>query len=299
MSGVLGGLLAPGLFTSPPVDIALAIGTVVAIASGVVGFFVVLRGQAFLGHALGDMGATGAAGAALAGVAALWGFLAGGLVAGTAVDLLGGREHERDVATGIVLSAMLGLSAFFLYLLTTATSQAGTVQSILFGSAFTVDPSIEPAVIAFSALTVVLIAVLYRPLLFASLSPEAAAARGVAVRAVGLVFVVAVAAAVELSALVLGALVSTALLVGPAATAARLTDRPGAAMALSALWATAVMWLGIVLSYDSYLWPPAGRGWPVSFFVTALVLAGYVLTFAGRGRRRRTHRAAQVARGEA
>lgn len=296
MAAVWQDLFAPGLFSSPPVVVALVIGTVVAIASGVVGFFVVLRGQAFLGHALGDMGATGAAGAALAGVQALWGFLAGGLLAGTAVDLLGGREHERDVATGIVLSAMLGLSAFFLYLLTTATSQAGTVQSILFGSVFTVAASIQPAVVAFSALTLALVAALYRPLLFASLSPDAAEARGIPVRAVGLMFVVAVVAAVELSALVLGALVSTALLVGPAATAARMTDRPGSAMALSALWATAAMWLGIILSYDSYLWPPAGRGWPVSFFVTALLLAGYVLTFAGGGRRRRTR---QAARGDA
>jgi len=104
--------------------------------------------------------------------------------------------------------------------------------------------------------------------------------RGVRVRTTGALCLVAIALAVSLSALTIGAILSTALLVGPAATALRLTARPGLVMLWSALIGLAATWLGILLAFDSYYWPPARQGWPVSFFVVALVLVFYLLAQA-------------------
>jgi zinc/manganese transport system permease protein len=108
--------------------------------------------------------------------------------------------------------------------------------------------------------------------------------RGVRPRAAGALCLAAIALATSLSALTIGAILSTALLVGPAATALRLTSRPGLVLAWSALIGLAATWLGILLAYDSYYWPPAGHGWPVSFFVVFLILAFYLLAEVRRGR---------------
>lgn len=299
MSGLWSHLFAPGLLETPPVMTALLFGSLVAVASAVVGVFVVVRGQAFLGHALGDMGATGAAGAAVAGVGALWGFLVGGLVAGSAVDLgsagatnpgSGGALRERDVTTGVVLAAALGLGALLLYLVTTGTSRAGATQSILFGSVFTASPTLLGPMVGLSALAVALAAVLHRPLLFATVAPETAQARAVPVRLVSYLFLLAIVITVEQSALVVGALLSTALLIGPAAAAGRIARTMAGTTALAVALALAVVWLGIVLAYDSYAWPPAGRGWPVSFFVTTLVLLAYLAAHAATARRAQRRR---------
>jgi zinc/manganese transport system permease protein len=153
---------------------------------------------------------------------------------------------------------------------------------------FVISPDPVPALIASGLLALVVVAVLSRVLLLTALSPEIAAARGVRVRTVGVVYLVALAVAVALSAVVIGAVLSTALLIGPAATSLRVTKRPGVAMAASALIGTAATWLGILLAYDSYYWTSGGRGWPVSFFVVALVVLGYLLTYARRPRRART-----------
>ena len=118
---------------------------------------------------------------------------------------------------------------------------------------------------------------LYRPLLLSSVSADLAAARGIRVRVVGLLCLIAIALAVSLSALTIGTILSTALLVGPAATALRITRRPGRATVAAALIGVAVTWLGIVLAYDSFTWPPSHDGWPVSFFVVALTFAVYLV----------------------
>jgi zinc/manganese transport system permease protein len=122
------------------------------------------------------------------------------------------------------------------------------------------------------------IATLYRPLLLSSLSAEMAAARGLHVRALGAAYLLALALAVALAAITIGSILSTALLVGPAATALRLTRRPGFAIALAGGLGVTAMWLGILLAYDSFAWPPLGRGWPVSFFVVAVIFLGYLLS---------------------
>ena len=156
---------------------------------------------------------------------------------------------------------------------------------MLFGSIFVISPDTVPALIASGIVALVVVAVLTRVLLLTSISPDLARARGVRVKTVGIVYLAALAVSVSLAAVAIGAVLSTALLIGPSATALRITKSPGWAMAASALTGIAATWLGIVLAYDSYYWPPYGHGWPVSFFVVALVLVGYLLTYVKRPRR--------------
>lgn len=283
----MSALVAHGFLSSGAVQTALAIGAAVAVVTATVGVFAVIRGQAFAGHALSDVGAAGASGAFLVGAGALPGFLAAAVGAAAVMELIGiQRPRGRDLAAGIVLGASLGIAALLLYLDTTHTSTTGATVTILFGSLFALDGSNMPAIIALSFAAIALVGVLHRPLLLSSLSPELAAARGIPVRAVGAAYLLALAVAVSLAALTIGAVLGTALLVGPAAAALALTDRPGRAIALAAAIGVASTWLGILLAYDSYHWPPHGRGWPVSFFVVAAVLALHLLAGVRRRRRR-------------
>lgn len=278
MNRLLELIFAQGFFQSSEVVNALILGTVVSIVSGVVGVFAVIRGQSFAGHALGDFGTTGASGAYLIGINALWGFLGVGIVAGAFMDVLGRRPRERDVATGIVLAFILGVGALLLYFDTQVSNTTGAPMMILFGSIFLVDPGMTPVITILGILTLIMVLFLYRPLLLSSVNPDLAATRGVPVRLTSILFMSAMAMAVEQSAIIVGALLSTALLIGPAATAIRLTHRTGWAMVISASVGTLAIWLGIVLSYDSYNWPPVSRGWPVSFFVATLILLFYLVS---------------------
>lgn len=290
MRSVLSDVFQPGFFGSAPVHAALITGAVVAVVSGAVGVFTVLRSQSFAGHALSDLGTLGGSAAYLAGTNPLAGIAGIGVVVSGLMDLFGAeRKRSRDVSTGIVLGAVLGLSALLLYLDTTRTSTTGAAITILFGSLFAVTGDTVPATFALGVLGVAAITVLYRPLLLSSVSNDLAAARGVRVRLLGLAFLITMGIAVSLSALAVGTILSPALLIGPAATALRLTRRPFAAMALAAGLGLAATWIGIVLAYDSYRWPPAGSdGWPVSFFVMALIFIGYLLS--GRAARVRADR---------
>jgi zinc/manganese transport system permease protein len=272
-------LFEPGFFSSEDVRIAILVGALVAVVAGAVGTFTVMRGQSFAGEALGDIGVTGGSGAFLLGVGPLWGFVAAGIVAAAAMELIGiQRPRGRDLATGIVLGGALGLAALLLYLDSTYHNTTGAGRTILFGSVFAVGAGTLPLIGALAAAVLALVALLYRPLLLSCVSVEMAAARGIAVRAVGAAYLLALALAVALAAISIGAILSTALLVGPAATALRLTDRPGRAIALAGLVGVAAMWLGILLAYDSFYWPPRETGWPVSFFVVALVFCAYLLS---------------------
>jgi zinc/manganese transport system permease protein len=237
------------------------------------------------------VGSTGGSAAFLIGFGTLWGFLGMGALAAAAMELIGVRQARgRDLATGIVLGASLGLSALFLYWDTTSGSTTGATVKVLFGSIYTIDPGTVVPVAIFGALAIALLALLYRPLLLSSVGADLAAARGVSVRWVGIGFFVALVLAVSLSALTIGAILSTALLIGPAATALRITRRPATAMLAAALVGIAVTWLGVVLAWDSYYWGSAHHGWPVSFFVVTLVFVFYLLSGAARslGPARRT-----------
>ena len=270
-------IVEPGFFASAPVHVALAAGGIVALVSAIVGSFAVIRGQSYAGHALADISVTGGSASFLVGVSPLWGFVGVGVLAAGVMDMIGvQRPRGRDLATGIVRGAGLGLAALFLYWDTTHSNVTGATITILFGSMFTISSSLLPVITLLSLVAVGIVAILYRPLLLSSIAADLAAVRGVSVRLVGLLVLVAISIAVALSAMTIGTILSTALLIGPAAIGLRLTSRPGLAMAWGALAGLAATWLGVLLAYDSFYWPPARHGWPVSFFVVTLIFLGYV-----------------------
>lgn len=290
-------LIEPGLFANHSVDNALAVGAVVAVVSAVVGIFTVLRGQSFAGHALTDVATAGGAGAFLAGVAPLAGFIGGGVVGAAAMDVIGvQRVKGRDIATGVVLGAAMGLAALFLYLSATHSSATGTTQLILFGSIFTVQSSTLPEVFVLSVAVLVVVAIIGRPLLLSSVSTELAFAKGVRLRAVGFVFMVVLAVSVGLSAIVIGSILSTALLIGPPASALKVVGRFGVGVAVAMALGVGATVLGVVLAYDSFYWFPSHRGLPVSFFVVVVVVVEFgVASVLQRWRHARTPTKPRVA----
>jgi zinc/manganese transport system permease protein len=290
VSHFLAPVFQTGFFESDAVRNALIVSGVVALVAGAVGVFTVMRGQSFAAEAFGDIGTTGGAGAFLVGSGPLAGFLVFGVLAAGAMEAVGiQRARGRDLATGIVLGAALGLAALFLYLDSTVHDTTGAAVTILFGSVFTIPASTVPLVAVLAAVVAAILLAVHRPLLLSTISPEIATARGVPVRALGVAYLLALAAAVALCALTIGSILSTALLVGPAAAALRATSRPARAVVLAAVLGVAAMWMGIVLAYDSYYWPPRGNSWPVSFFVVTIVFALYLISGlpAARDRRRR------------
>ena len=287
--GALNAIFEPGFFASEPVHVAVVVGGAVSVVSAVVGVFTVIRGQSFAGHSLADLGTTGGSGAFLVGVDPLWGFISFAVLAAGSMELFAARRPRgRDMATGIVLGAGLGIAALFLYLGTVQRNTTGATVTILFGSMFVIRASMIPVFGLLCLFALAVVVLLYRPLLLSAVSPDIASARGVPVRAVGILYLLSMAVAVSLSCVTIGAILSTAVLIGPPAAALRLTRRPGVAIAWAAGIGLVVTWFGILLAYDSYYWPPVGRGWPVSFFVVALVLFVYLLAdLAGRRTARR------------
>jgi len=287
-------IFEPGFFSSQPVHVAVVIGGTAAVVSAIVGVFTVIRGQSFAGHALTDVSAAGGSGALLLGISPLLGFVGFGVFAAAVMDAIGVRRvRGRDLATGIVLGASIGLAALILYFDTNSAATTGATQQILFGSIFSVNSSTVPVILAFGVVSIAIVAALYRPLLLSAVSADIAVARGVRYRVVGLLFMVALAVAVGLSALAIGAILSTALLVGPPAAALRLTKRFGTAILLACIIGVIATSLGILLSYDSYYWGSAHRGLPVSFFIVTIVFLTYLasgMSLARRADPRRSRR---------
>jgi zinc/manganese transport system permease protein len=268
-----------GFFTSAPVRTALIIGAVTAMVSSVVGVFVVVRSQSFAGHALTDVATTGGSAAFFFGLSPLLGFIGGGVIGAGAMDLIGvERERRRDLATGIVLGTALGLAALFLYLDTTKGATTGATQQLLFGSIFTVDPSTVPLVLGLSALGLAIVVLINRPLLLSSLSAELTRARGINLRGVGVLFMIAMAVSVGLSSIAVGSILSTALLIGPAAASIRLTKSLHASLMVAGVLGVATTWLGILFAYDSFYWVPSSQGLPVSFFIVSLIFIAYLMS---------------------
>jgi len=283
MNSPLGMVFAPGFFANAPVHTAIIVGGGAAVVSAVVGVFTVMRGQSFAGHALADVSSAGGSASFLLGVSPLWGFTGMAMIAAAAMGFADMRDaRERDLATGIVLGAGLGLAALFLYFDITSMSTSGAAITVLFGSMFSIPTSIVPLALIVGASAITAIAVTCRPLLVSSLSPDLAQAQGIRIRLIGLVHVLALSLAVALSAITIGAILSTALLIGPAATGLRLANRPGSAVIVSVAIGLTATWGGILLAYDSFYWTP-GHGWPVSFFIVTLVLLCHV-TAAHLGR---------------
>ena len=256
---------------------AFAAGTCIAIASGLAGYFIVLRNQVFASDALGHAAFTGGLGALLAGFSLPAGVFGATIAVGLGMGALGGRARARDVATGTVFAWVLGVGVLFLGLYTASRSgpSGGTAGvSILFGSILGLQPLQAAVATLAGAGGAALLLGIARPLLFLSVDPDVAAARGVPTTAVTLLFLVLLGATVAEAVMAVGALLVLGLMVTPAATAVQLTTRPYAGLLLSAGLALAFLWAGLVLAF--YLPYPPG------FLIVAPAFAAYVAVSAGR-----------------
>jgi zinc/manganese transport system permease protein len=248
---------------------ALSAGGIVAFVAGIVGFFLVMRGQTFAGHALSHVGFAGATGAVLVGMSPFWGLVALTLAAGVAMGLLGDRVSGRDVAIGMVLSLSLGLGLLFLHFYTSFATRA---TSLLFGNVFGVDRATVYTLAALGLACLAALALMARPLLFATLQPDLAEARGVKLRLVSVLFMAIVAIAVAEAAQIVGVLLVFTLMVGPAAAAQRLSTHLGHALLLTVAIGLIETWAGITLAYHT--------DWPSSFWIAALSGAVYFVSMA-------------------
>jgi zinc/manganese transport system permease protein len=248
------------------VHTALLAGAVVAVLSGAIGVFVVTRGLSFAVHAISELGFTGAAGALVIGIDPVIGMIGGSLAVGLSLGLLSLRGRERDSAIGAVLAFGLGLGVLFLSLYQGYATEA---TNLLFGSIVGVDDN-QLLVLSLVGLIVLAgLVVLYRPLQFASVDPDVAAARGVPVRAlsVGIFLLLALTTAEAIQ--VVGVLLVLTLVITPAAAAQRLTVRPGLMLVLSVAIALGATEGGILLSL--------AHSWPTSFYISSLSFGTYLL----------------------
>jgi zinc/manganese transport system permease protein len=248
---------------------AFAASGIVAIVAGIVGVFLVTRGQTFAGHALSHVGFAGATAAGLIGIAPLYGMIAFTVAAGVGMGLLAERLSARDVAIGIVLALSLGFGLLFLHYYTSFATQA-TV--LLFGNVLAVSTATLQTLAVLALATLVALGVISRPLLFATLQPELAEARGVSLRGVGICFMAIVAVTVSACVQIVGILLVFTLMVGPAAAAERLTSRLGASVLLAAGLAIGEAWLGITIAFYT--------DWPTSFCITLLSALVYFAAVA-------------------
>lgn len=239
--------------------------TVVALAAGAMGYFVVLRRQAFAAHTMGHVGFAGAAGAVLVGASPLSGLLVFCLATGLLIGLGGADLDDRDAVVGVTLTAALGLGVLFISLY---SGYADATYSILFGQILGVSSAEMWSVVALSLIVLVALSVVYRPLLYSSVDPQSAAARGVSPRLTSVLFMLLLAVATAVAIQVVGVLLVFALLVAPAASAEAVTTSPRRALGWSVAVALTSAWCGLFLG----VW----FGGPVSFWITALASLSYV-----------------------
>jgi zinc/manganese transport system permease protein len=244
------------------------VATLVAVVAGVVGFFVVLRGSAFVADALPTGAFAGAAGASLIGVNTLLGLGVFSLAGALGIGWLG-RRSRHDVAVALVLVVMLGLGALFLSF---TVEYEPEIDSLLFGEVLGISANEIVPVAVLGAVCVAAIMAMYRPLLLSSVMPELGEARGVRAHRIEMCFLVVLALATSMALPVVGALLIFSLMIGPPAAARSVTDRPLLAMGLSVVLAVVTVWAAIAASYET--------NWPVGFFVGAIGAACYA---AGRG----------------
>jgi zinc/manganese transport system permease protein len=248
-SGPVTGLV--NMLSHPFIQNALIAGTAIALLCGLVGYFVVLRGQVFAGDALSHVAYTGALAALAAGVDLRFGLFAATIITGLALGLLGGRAGADDTLIGVTFAWVLGIGVFFLAYYTThsSTGNGAAGVRVLFGSIFGISNSVATVAAGVAVAVLVILLALARPLLFATLDPAVAAARGVPVRALGAVFLALVGASAAEASQAVGALLLFGLLAAPPAAAQRLTSKPWSAFWLSGLLGVAAMWSGLVLAY--------------------------------------------------
>jgi zinc/manganese transport system permease protein len=246
--------------------------TIVAVVAGVVGFFTVLRGSAFVAHAVPNGSFAGAAGASLLGINTLIGLGVFSLLGALGIGVLG-RRGRHDVVTALALVFMLGLGALFVKLsVEYASENASEIYSLLFGEVLGVSSTEIGPTAALAVVCIAVVAVLYRPLMLSSVLAEAGEARGVSRFRMELCFLAVVALATTMTVPVVGTLLIFSLMIGAPAAARSFTDRPGPAIGLSVAIALGIVWLAIALSYTT--------NYPVGFFVGTISALSYAL---GRG----------------
>lgn len=245
---------------------AFEAGTVISIVAGLVGYLVVLRRSTFAAHAFAEIGFAGAAGSVLIGINPIFGLLGFSTVSGVGIAILGNRASQRDIEIGTVLAFMLGLGVLFISLYTGYATEA---YSILFGEILGISWNSVLITFAVSLVIFAACAIVYRPLLFASLDEEVAEAKGMRTTMLGVLFMILLAASVSIAIQIVGVLLIFALMVGPAAIAVRLAKKPGYAILISVLIALLATWIGLLIAFF--------EPYPVSFFITTIVFVLYLL----------------------
>jgi zinc/manganese transport system permease protein len=261
------------LFRLDFVQNAFLAGTIVAVITAVMGYFVVLRAQAFAGEALADIGFAGATGAAVLGLGSLIGMFFLTVLAALGIGALGERLRGRDVEIGMVLSFALGLGVLFLSIYAQFGSNATEGVSVLFGSILSVTRSDVLITLICGVAILLLLGLVFRPLLFASLDPVVAETRGIPVRFLSIMFLVLLGITTAESVLVVGVLLVLALLIAPAATSIHLTRRPLTSILLSVVLGLFFTWSGLILAFVG-----TGRHFPVSFYISALATVSYFVS---------------------
>src|SRR5690349_14023666 len=245
---------------------ALIAAALLALVAGLIGPFIVMRQMSFAVHGSSELSLTGAAFALLTGLNVGLGALVGSALAAILFGILGQGARERDSAIGVVLAFGLGLAVLFIHLY---PGRTGTSFALLTGQIVGVGYSGLALLAVVSVIVVVVLAVSYRPLLFATVDPEVAAGRGVPVRALGIVFAALVGVTAAQGVQIVGALLVMSLLITPAAAAARVCSSPVKAMVASVVFAETAAVGGLVLSL--------APGVPVSVFVTTISFAIYLV----------------------
>ena len=273
------------MFSHPFMVNALLAGTGIALACGLVGYFLVLRAQVFTGDALSHVAFTGALAALAFGVNLRLGLFGVTILIALLLGALGRRGRADDVVIGNVFAWILGLGVFFLTLYTTNRSGGdGTATvNVLFGSILGLSAGQAQAALWIGVGVAFALLMIARPLLFSSVDELVAAARGVPVRILAFVFLALVGATTAEATQAVGALLLLGLLAAPAGTALLLTDRPYHGMAIAGALAVAEMWVGLSLAYAVPSVPP-------SFSITATATAVYALALAASRLRRSTQR---------
>ena len=246
---------------------ALLAGLMVAVVCGVVSVFVILRRTGFAAHALGHMSLTGAAGAALLGFPSLLGQLLLNSLAAVVMGLLGDKVKKNDLAVGVVLTFVLGLGAYFLFLF--QNNYAGSVMSILFGNIFAVSNSQLWGLLILGISVLALLMIISRPLIFASIDPVVAASRNVPLRLLSVIFFLILAVTVSMACQVVGVLLVFVLLIIPGAIGMQWGESIYGIVALSEMSAVAAVVVALYVSYQFDL--------PASFCITMLLCAGYFI----------------------
>ena len=268
--------LTAQLLGQPFVLTALLAALVLALVAGVLGPLIVTRRMSFAVHGTAELAFTGAAGALLLGIGVEYGALAGSVLAALLLGLLGGRESERDSVIGVILSFGLGLGVL---LLTFYPGRTSNKFGILIGQIVSIDTTNIVVLVAAAVVVLLVLAAIYRPLLFASVDPHVAAARGVPARLLSVVFAVLVGIATALGVQIVGSLLVVSLMVTPAAAAVRVTASPWRATLLAVVFAEVAALGGITLSL--------APGVPVSAFVTAISFLIYLVCRVVAHRRNR------------